>query len=290
MKVLKPENRFELAERHSLIELLVFGKPLVVLERGTPRGLVERRQPSRNRPPFNHRQTRMGEAGQASHDDRQENQHGADEKPDRHGTHDSHPGIGICGRGSRHFRDVHDFRRKREMTTRDGSRPLVVRTIPFNLRAVHDTTVVVVEGVPPVQNRAIIPHQEVAHLPSMVPSEGTLGRMGPNGIQQGVALFHGGVPERTRSAGAPETGRDVRFPDASGTADVELPASGSRPSLRRSPGAGILHYSCCDRARRRGPRALSAIHPAASRTRDTCWRNRYRRRREEPPGRIGWPP
>ena len=33
----------------------------------------------------------------------------------------------------------------------DGSRPLVVGTIPFNLRAVHDTTVVVVESVPPVQ-------------------------------------------------------------------------------------------------------------------------------------------
>ena len=67
MHVLERENALELPERHADVEPLVLRVGAVLGEHLLPGGLAERRQDPHQRPPLNHRETRVSEAREASH-------------------------------------------------------------------------------------------------------------------------------------------------------------------------------------------------------------------------------
>jgi hypothetical protein len=76
--VLPEEDPLELVERHLVIDLLVFRRLLVFLEGLVPFRLIERRDDTDNRLPFDDRQAGMGQASDAT-----DHQNGED-----HGTAD----------------------------------------------------------------------------------------------------------------------------------------------------------------------------------------------------------
>jgi hypothetical protein len=76
--VLPEEDPLELVERHLVIDLLVFRCLLVFLEGLVPFRLIERRDDTDNRLPFDDRQAGMGQASDAT-----DHQNGED-----HGTAD----------------------------------------------------------------------------------------------------------------------------------------------------------------------------------------------------------
>src|ERR1700730_5003003 len=62
--------------------------------------------------------------------------------------------------------------------------------IALDLAPMHDAPRLGVERVAPMQHREIVPHQEIADLPFMAHDKARLRGMGPERIEQGLALDH----------------------------------------------------------------------------------------------------
>src|SRR5262249_31954977 len=60
--------------------------------------------------------------------------------------------------------------------------------VPLDLAAMHDPPRAGVERIAPVQHREVVPHQQVAHPPSMAHGKARLRRVRPQCIEQGVAV------------------------------------------------------------------------------------------------------
>ena len=81
MQVLHPEDGLEFAQPHADVDLLVFGRLAIGLERGLPGIVGQGRQPAGDRPPFDHRQARKGQSRHPAEHDHDENHRAHGQQP-----------------------------------------------------------------------------------------------------------------------------------------------------------------------------------------------------------------
>src|SRR6266478_49169 len=100
--------------------------------------------------------------------------------------------------------------------------------VALDLAPMHDAPRSGIEGVAPMQHGEIVPHQKVADLPFMAHDKAWLRGMGPERIEQGLALDHPKTKhisirppaEKKRLAPGFRIGADQRMVRARGVPDV----------------------------------------------------------------------